>query len=122
LTVEASLIAGAVTGSASGPGLEAGSSDEVELLWAIAEDDLVVDVKRGENANRTLRHAGVVRTLVSKNIDRSAAGAATAVIPLQPEWNRDRLRLVAFVQATKTKRVLSVGWISVEERAQRAQE
>jgi hypothetical protein len=111
LVVEAALTAnGAVSGTVSGPGLEAGPDEGAELLWAVTEDNLVVDVKRGENAKRTLRHSGVVRTLVARKIDRETASAASAVIPLQPEWKREHLRLVAFVQSTKTKRVLSVGW------------
>ena len=53
---------GALVASASGPGLQADS----ELLWAVTEDALTVDVTRGENANRTLRHSGVVRTLIAR--------------------------------------------------------
>jgi hypothetical protein len=114
LTVEAALAAnGSLSGSVTGPGLEAGISEGAELLWAVTEDDLVVDVKRGENKNRTLRHSGVVRALVAKKIDPASATTASAVIPLQSEWKRENLRLVAFVQSLKTRRVLSVGWVRV---------
>lgn len=101
---------GSLTASASGPGLDAGVVGQAELLWAVTEDDLTVDVKRGENAQRTLRHFGVVRTLVARKIDRPTASPLTAVIPLRPEWKRENLRLVAFVQSTNSGRVLSVGW------------
>jgi hypothetical protein len=94
--------------SASGPGLDAAGAD---LLWAVAEDNLVVEVKRGENAKRTLRHSGVVRLLVTRRIDAAKAAANTgAVIALEPEWKRENLRLVAFVQNPKTRRVTSVAW------------
>ena len=97
--------------SASGPGVTAGVAEGAELLWALTEDNLVVDVKRGENARRTLRHSGVVRTLVARKLDPAKSAANTsAVIPLEGEWKHENLRLVAFVQATKTKRVLSVAW------------
>jgi hypothetical protein len=97
--------------SASGPGVAAGATEGAELLWALAEDHLVVDVKRGENAKRTLRHSGVVRTLVSRKLDLAKAAANTgAIIPLAGEWKLDNLRLVAFVQAPKTRRVISVAW------------
>jgi hypothetical protein len=114
LTVEAALTAnGAVTGSVSGTGLEAASSEATELLWALTEDDLIVEVKRGENANRTLRHSGVVRTLIARKYDPSNAALTSATIPLQREWKREHLRLVAFVQSVKTRRVLSIGWARV---------
>lgn len=100
---------GGLSATASGPGLEAGAAAGADLLWAVTEDHLVVDVTRGENANRTLRHAGVVRHLASRKIDPAIA-TMSAAIALRPEWKREHLRLVAFVQSTKTKRVLSVGW------------
>jgi hypothetical protein len=111
LTVEAALTGQGLTASASGPGLAAGDSEGAELWWAVTEDDLVVEVKRGENAKRTLRHSGVVRSLVAKKIhSANTAPMTSGVIPLRPEWKRDHLRLVAFVQSARTKRVLSVGW------------
>lgn len=107
LNISAALSNKGVEVSASGPGIEGGA----ELLWAVAEDDLIVEVKRGENAKRTLRHSGVVRTLITRKIDTAKAAANTgAVIELQPEWKRENLRLVAFVQDPKTRRVTSVAW------------
>lgn len=108
LNISASLSDKGLEVSASGPGIEATGA---ELLWAVTEDNLVVEVKRGENAKRTLRHTGVVRTLVTRKIDAAKAAANTATtIELQPEWKRENLRLVAFVQNPKTKRVTSVAW------------
>lgn len=99
----------AVMATVTGPGLSASAGETRELLWAVTEDHLVVEVKRGENANRTLRHGGVVRALVTRKID-DAAETMNETLKLQPEWKRENLRIVAFVQATKSKRVLSVGW------------
>jgi hypothetical protein len=112
LTVGASLEGkDTLVASASGPGLEAGAAEGAELLWAVTEDDLIVEVTRGENAKRTLRHYGVVRTLIARTIDAAPADEGMgAVIRLHSSWKRDHLRLVAFVQSTKTRRVLSVGW------------
>jgi hypothetical protein len=101
---------GAVVASASGPGLQAGFAESAELLWAITEDDLIVDVTRGENAKRRLEHSGVVRTLIARKIDSRQMPSATAVIRLEPDWKRASLRVVAFVQSTKSGRVLSAGW------------
>ena len=111
LTIEAMSADQGVVVSAAGAGLDAGVAEDAELVWVIAEDNLVVEVKRGENAKRTLRHAGVVRTMVAKKLDSSKTAFNTgAVLPLAAEWKRDQLRLVAFVQARKTKRVISVAW------------
>ena len=103
-----------------GPGLATRMGEATELMLAVTEDDLVVDVKRGENAKRTLRHSGVVRLLRSLGDPRSnppprgAVDAGMAVVnttlSIKPEWKRDKLRVVAFVQAKQTRRVLSVGW------------
>lgn len=108
LVVDAVVTADELSAAASGPGLAAGVAEGADLLWAVTEDHLVVDVKRGENAKRTLGHSGVVRNLTSRKI--AAGGAMTASIRLRPDWKREHLRVVAFVQSTKTKRVLSVGW------------
>ena len=94
--------------SASGPGLAAAAG--AELVWAVTEDDLVVEVKRGENARRTLNHAGVVRWFSNSKI---AGAGATIKIPLRAEWKRDRLRVVGFVQSVRTREVLSVASVSV---------
>ena len=115
LTVEISLSGdGDLSASVSGPGVQIGASESAEVLWFLTEDDLVVDVKRGENAKRTLRHSGVARVLITRKIDSAiASGITTAVIRLRPEWKRENLRVVAFVQSTKTGRVFSVGWTKV---------
>jgi hypothetical protein len=94
---------------ASGPGMAADAG--AELVWAVTEDDLEVEVKRGENARRTLRHAGVVRWFRTSKIGDSAG--ATIKIPLRAEWKPDRLRVVAFVQSLRTREVLSVASVSV---------
>jgi hypothetical protein len=114
LTVEASITAnGDVSGVASGPGLQAGAGEDAEVLWALTEDDLVVDVRRGENAKHTLQHSGVVRTLVAKKRPSGGAVPMTMTVRAAPEWKRANLRLVVFVQAARSKRVLSVGWARV---------
>jgi hypothetical protein len=105
---------GAVNGSVTGPGLDAAGGEPAELMWALTEDDLVVEVKRGENANRTLRHSGVVRSLTATKLQSRKGIVTGTVINVQPEWKREHLRLIAFVQATKSKRVLSVGWARLQ--------
>ena len=118
LSVEAVLTpAGDVSGSVSGPGLHAAVSEDADVLWAVTEDDLTVDVRRGENAKRTLQHSGVVRSLVTKKRERGGAEPMTLVTRVASEWKRENLRLIVFVQATKSKRVLSVGSAPVRAAA-----
>jgi hypothetical protein len=92
-----------LTIAASGPGLTA--EDDAELWLAITEDGLVVDVKRGENANKTLTHSGVVRLLRSAG---DAKRATRVSVTMDPAWRRDRLRVAAFVQSHKNMKILSV--------------
>jgi hypothetical protein len=102
LKVDASIADGSLNVTASGPGLTA--EKDAELVFAVTEDRLVVDVKRGENANKTLHHSGVVRWLHSAGTISSTP--PTATIKIAPEWRRDNLRVVAFVQS-KNRRVVS---------------
>lgn len=105
LKVSGTEASGTLTVVASGPALSA--EDDAELWVALTEDRLAVDVKRGENANKILKHSGVVRVL------RSAGDAkrATAVtITVDPAWRRDHLRLVGFVQSRKNRKILGAGF------------
>jgi hypothetical protein len=99
---------GVVNVAASGPGT---AEKDGELWFALTEDHLSVDVKRGENANRTLKHSGVVRILQSAgNTDVSSKKLS---FKLAPEWRRENVRVVAFVQSRKDRRILSVGFGSL---------
>lgn len=105
LTVVATAADNVINASASGPGLLA--EKDAELMFALAEDHLSVDVKRGENANRTLKHSGVVRVLQSAgSVDATSKRVS---FKLSPEWKRENLRVVGFVQSKKNRRIVSVG-------------
>ena len=86
-----------------------GPVQDADLWIAITEDGLETDVKRGENAFRRLRHSAVVRSLT--HVETLAAplpdhvGAATT-IERDPEWSREGLRAVAFLQERSSRRVL----------------
>jgi len=54
---------------------------------------LTTQVPRGENAGRSLPHAGVVRALV-----KLSSLSGTATIPCEAGWNSSKLRPIAFVQ------------------------
>jgi len=99
---------GRFTASVSGPGLRAAGAERAELVWVVAEDGLSVDVTRGENAHRTLRHWGVARIMIARQLKPNAMDGHSETIELRPEWRKSNLRIVAFVQASKSKRILSV--------------
>jgi len=105
LTVTASESASTLTLRASGAGLV--TEPGAELWFVVAEDHLAIDVKRGENANRTLKHSGVVRVLKSAG---DASKAAAADIKIDPSWKKANLHAVAFVQSRKDRRIVSVGY------------
>lgn len=82
---------------------------EADVLLAVTETDLATDVKRGENRGHVLRHAGVVRSLTSlTRIDPKKAGAYSgdARVTLAPEWKRENLTVIVFVQDRSTGKII----------------
>ena len=82
--------------------------DRAEIVVAITEDKLRSDVKRGENEGKKLSHVAVVRQLSTIG-EASLTGPATATaqVRLDPDWNRDNLQIVAFVQARRGRTILA---------------
>jgi hypothetical protein len=109
LKVTATVNDGSLNMTASGPGLTA--EKDAELVFAVTEDHLVIDVPRGENAKRTLKHSGVVRWLSSAG-DSGQSTSATA--KLAPNWHRGNLRVVAFVQSRKNHRIIAAGFAAAQ--------
>ena len=106
LTVTATVADGSLNMAAAGPGLTA--EKDADLVFAVTEDHLVIDVPRGENAKRTLKHSGVVRWL--KSAGAVGSSPATGTVKLAQEWHRENLRVVAFVQSRKDRRVVAAAF------------
>ena len=88
-----------------------GVRSDADLWLAVTEEGLATDVRRGENANRRLPHAAVVRQLEKiETLPMPAPDRFTAVaqVALDPDWHDGSLRLVAFLQERKSRRVLGV--------------
>jgi hypothetical protein len=81
-----------------------------EVWLAVTEDGLESRVQRGENAGRTLHHAAVVRTL--RRVGNATAGAQDVPLTLAASWRRDHVRVVAWVQEVRSRRVLAVATAS----------
>jgi hypothetical protein len=75
---------------------------------AITERGLSTAVRRGENAGRTVEHGPVVRRLVELGKVPAVGGTLRAPLELAPGWNRDRLRVVVFVQQSNG-RIVAAG-------------
>jgi hypothetical protein len=65
------------------------------LILVLAENNLVGNIKAGENTGRNLNHHHVAR--VWKNLGKLKNSMLTN-ISLSKEWNRKNLELVAFVE------------------------
>jgi len=96
----------------------AGRLETADMLVALTEDRLVSRVQRGENGGRTLTHDGVVRTIVTAGAigptDRQATSSVRLAI--DPRAQTPALRIVAFVQERRSRRIL--GAAAVPVRAQ----
>jgi hypothetical protein len=77
-----------------------GAPRSSDVMLAITEDGLSVDVKRGENAGHTLPHVRVVRSLVKiGQTDESGAFSASVPASVQAGWKRAAVRATVFVQS-----------------------
>lgn len=82
------------------------SSQPGDVLLAVTEDNLVTRVGGGENDGRTLRHSAVVRDFRRVGQVKDGAFSATIPVTIRPDWKRDDLRVVAFVQDGGSERIL----------------
>ncbi|SRR6266508_3300540 len=85
-----------------------GRGDRADVIVAITEDRLHSNVTHGENHGRTLTHAAIVRQMVT--IAEAAADGPTSVraeIVLGSDWQRENLKIVAFVQERRGRAILA---------------
>ncbi len=100
-------VADALTVSVAATALPQSAADRADLLLAITEDHLQTQATRGENRGRTLSHVAVVRRLTTIGEARGAAGTAETTVAIPPDWQRDRVHVVAFVQQRRNRGVLA---------------
>jgi hypothetical protein len=81
--------------------------DPVDLWVAVTESALASKVTRGENAGRRLAHTAVVRELrPAGKVDTTNGFSTEVVLSLAPEWKRENLSAVVFLQQQDSRRVL----------------
>lgn len=88
---------------------------DLELMVAVTETGLHSKPRTGENSGTALEHTGVVRTLIKAG--RAMEPTMEVRIPLDPSWNRHALRIVAFVQAKKSRIVWGAAQAPLEPAA-----
>jgi len=80
-----------------------------DLFLALTEDGLETKVLAGENKGRRLRHEAVVQSLLplgSVSLSENGLSLHSASLKLDPDWKRENLHLVAWLQDPQTLRVL----------------
>ena len=88
--------------------------DGLTAWVAVAESGFATPVGRGENAELTLRNDNVVRRLARVALIETPAGLeAEYRIDLHPDWDRENLRLVAFLQDPATMHVLAAAQLTL---------
>jgi hypothetical protein len=90
--------------------------ENASVFLAIAEDNLATSVKRGENSGKTLEHVSVVRELKSiGNVTAQDKSFETeTVFQTQPNWKKENLKLVVFVQGNQNRKIYGVNRIKPE--------
>jgi hypothetical protein len=85
--------------------------ESADVLVAITEDNLVTEVRRGENGGRTLRHSAVVRSLISVGTlsPHERTWSTSASVPVAPEWKVAKLRIISFLQERASRRIVGAG-------------
>ena len=112
LAVEAAAAPGADDVRVTGVITELPPAEAQAEVWvALAESGITTDVKRGENASKTLTHTAVVRSLTwigSLPRETPEAWPVEAELRLGRSWRREHLRVVVFVQAGTGGSILGV--------------
>lgn len=85
------------------------------VFLAIAENNLSTEVKRGENGGATLPHTAVVRELktIGTISDEMKNFNTETAFKLQPDWKKENLKLVVFVQTEQGSRIIGVNQIKL---------
>jgi len=90
--------------------------EKADVWLAVTEAGLRTQVNAGENKGQTWEHASIVRSLqkVASISSRSPVPfLANSQIKLRPNWKKENLRIVVFVQERKSWRMLGAALVRV---------
>ncbi|MEO6588015.1 MAG: DUF1223 domain-containing protein [Pyrinomonadaceae bacterium] len=77
---------------------------------AFSQDNLTRKIGRGNNAGKTLTHSSVARDLraVASIDPQTQKFDSETILQMQPEWSRENLHLIVFVQENGSRRIFAV--------------
>jgi hypothetical protein len=104
LRVSASLRGDALRLTVESPAAPSGL-EKTDIVVALVEDGLSSSVRRGENVGRTLKHSAVVRRQQAIAALEPEAFVGEGEWRVNAAWQRAQLRVVAFLQGQKTRRI-----------------
>jgi hypothetical protein len=89
------------------------SHQNATVFLAVAEDNLTTSVKRGENGGRILEHTSVVRRLLplGRVLTQEKSFELETVSQIEPNWKREKLKFVVFLQENQSRRILGVNFL-----------
>ena len=87
--------------------------EKATVFAAFTQDNLSRKIGRGNNAGKTLVHSSVVRDLRSVGSIEPQANKfeAETFLQFQPEWNKENLNLIVFVQENGSRKILAISRI-----------
>lgn len=90
--------------------------EKATVFLAIAEDNLVSNVKRGENSGKVLEHASVVREFRAVGGVNSADTifSSETTLEFQPGWKKENLKIIIFVQENESRKILGIAKVILE--------
>lgn len=85
--------------------------DTAYVWFVLTEDDLQTDVGRGENSGRKLLHTAVAREMKMINTiaENDKDFSATQAFTIQPDWQKEKLNFIVFIQGKDSKTIFAVG-------------
>jgi hypothetical protein len=93
-------------------------ADVPEIWLVLTEAGLHSNVTRGENAGEDLHHASVVRVLRKMGVadlGKEISFSSGLRLPLDPAWNPQNLRAVAFVQEKRNRQILGAAAAQIQK-------
>lgn len=113
LRVSASLRGDAMRVTVEAPAAPSGL-EKTDIVVALVEDGLSSAVRRGENGGRTLKHSAIVRRHQAIAALEPESFVGEGEWRISPAWQRPQLRVVAFLQGQKTRRVYAAATAPVQ--------
>jgi hypothetical protein len=86
------------------------------VFVAVAENNLISKVKRGENSGRVLEHTSVVRELreIGKITSSDTKFSNETALQIQSNWKKKNVKIIVFVQENDSRKILGAAQILLD--------